>query len=139
MAFVFSKCGYYLLISRSDIQNIDRYLSKTYTPSDDDILHCRAPTLEIIEMSSRTDDLQYNVFDIGSLPSECENAIHAFARASGFHFLIYTVPLSGFDQCPLFSKSAVCCATIQRIDHANFSPEPHTRVSSSIRIWLLAC
>ena len=65
-------------------------------------------------MTSRIDDLQYHVFDIGSLPSECEKGIHGFARASGFHCLIYTVPLSGYDQSPVFSKFAVCCTALQR-------------------------
>ena len=100
------------MFSRSHIENIDRYLSKAYTPSDDDILHCYTPSFKTIETSLRIDDLQYHVFDIGNCPSECEEAIHDFARASGFYCLIYTVNLSGYDQRPSLGKSAVCCTAL---------------------------
>ena len=120
----------YFLTSLSDIQNIDRYWSKAYTPSDADILHCSTPTFETTEISYRVNDLQYHVFDVGIRPGERMKVINHFAMASGSHCMIYTVPLSCYDRCSIFEKPIVCCTALQRINPADPSTEHNTRISS---------
>jgi len=75
--------------------NIDRVMVSGYKPSDTDILHCRARTTGINEVTFHVEDAHFRMVDVGGQRSERRKWIHCFQNVTG---LIFFVALSEYDQ-----------------------------------------
>jgi GTPase SAR1 family protein len=75
--------------------NIDRIMDPNYKPTDTDILHCRARTTGIQEVTFHVEDAHFRMVDVGGQRSERRKWIHCFQNVTG---LIFFVALSEFDQ-----------------------------------------
>eukprot|EP00211_Chloroparvula_japonica_P005724 CAMPEP_0119120118 /NCGR_PEP_ID=MMETSP1310-20130426/1304_1 /TAXON_ID=464262 /ORGANISM="Genus nov. species nov., Strain RCC2339" /LENGTH=359 /DNA_ID=CAMNT_0007109583 /DNA_START=184 /DNA_END=1263 /DNA_ORIENTATION=+ len=75
--------------------NIDRIMKQDFKPSDTDILHCRARTTGINEVTFHVEDAHFRMVDVGGQRSERRKWIHCFQNVTG---LIFFVALSEFDQ-----------------------------------------
>jgi hypothetical protein len=85
--------------------NIDRLFAKDYLPSDQDVLRSRLRTTGITETLFELGQLNYHMFDVGGQRSERKKWVHCF---EGVHCLMFVAALSGYDQCLVEDKTAVC-------------------------------
>lgn len=95
----------YLLIRFSYYASIDRLFSRDYVPNDQDVLRSRLRTTGITETLFELGQLNYHMFDVGGQRSERKKWIHCF---EGVHCLMFVAALSGYDQCLVEDKTAVC-------------------------------
>ncbi|GAA5801624.1 hypothetical protein HPULCUR_007072 [Helicostylum pulchrum] len=68
----------------------------SYTPSDQDIIRCRAKTTGIVETIFHLGPLTYRMFDVGGQRSERKKWIHCFDNVTS---ILFVVAISGYDQC----------------------------------------
>lgn len=85
--------------------NIDRLFSPDYLPNDQDVLRSRLRTTGITETLFELGQLNYHMFDVGGQRSERKKWVHCF---EGVHCLMFVAALSGYDQCLVEDKTAVC-------------------------------
>ena len=95
----------FLLIPLSYYASIDRLFSRDYVPNDQDVLRSRLRTTGITETLFELGQLNYHMFDVGGQRSERKKWIHCF---EGVHCLMFVAALSGYDQCLVEDKTAVC-------------------------------
>ncbi len=93
------------LMEISYYSNIDRLFAKDYIPSDQDVLRSRLRTTGITETLFELGQLNYHMFDVGGQRSERKKWVHCF---EGVHCLMFVAALSGYDQCLVEDKTAVC-------------------------------
>lgn len=85
--------------------HIDRLFAPNYTPTTQDIVHCRARTIGISETLFHINkDRDLLLVDVGGQRSERRKWIHCFQGVTGILFL---ASLSGYDQCLVEDKNAV--------------------------------
>ncbi|KAI9055774.1 hypothetical protein LZ554_000715 [Drepanopeziza brunnea f. sp. 'monogermtubi'] len=77
-------------------QDLDRFFSKEFVPTDQDVLRARLRTTGITETIFDLGTLQYRMFDVGGQRSERKKWIHCFENVNALMFL---VAISGYDQC----------------------------------------
>lgn len=94
-----------ILNEASYYANIDRLFSRGYLPNDQDVLRSRLRTTGITETLFELGQLNYHMFDVGGQRSERKKWIHCF---EGVHCLMFVAALSGYDQCLVEDKTAVC-------------------------------
>ena len=94
-----------LITSHSYYSNIDRLFARDYLPSDQDVLRSRLRTTGITETLFELGQLNYHMFDVGGQRSERKKWVHCF---EGVHCLMFVAALSGYDQCLVEDKTAVC-------------------------------
>ena len=94
-----------MLTSPSYYSNIDRLFARDYLPSDQDVLRSRLRTTGITETLFELGQLNYHMFDVGGQRSERKKWVHCF---EGVHCLMFVAALSGYDQCLVEDKTAVC-------------------------------
>ena len=99
------------LKSSSYYSNIDRLFAKDYLPSDQDVLRSRLRTTGITETLFELGQLNYHMFDVGGQRSERKKWVHCF---EGVHCLMFVAALSGYDQCLVEDKTAVCLEIASR-------------------------
>jgi len=100
-----SYCLAGMLMAVSYYSNIDRLFAKDYLPSDQDVLRSRLRTTGITETLFELGQLNYHMFDVGGQRSERKKWVHCF---QGVHCLMFVAALSGYDQCLVEDKTAVC-------------------------------
>ena len=93
------------LTTHSYYSNIDRLFARDYLPSDQDVLRSRLRTTGITETLFELGQLNYHMFDVGGQRSERKKWVHCF---EGVHCLMFVAALSGYDQCLVEDKTAVC-------------------------------
>ena len=91
--------------STSYYANIDRLFAHDYLPSDQDVLRSRLRTTGITETLFELGPVNYHMFDVGGQRSERKKWVHCF---EGVHCLMFIAALSGYDQCLVEDKTAVC-------------------------------
>lgn len=96
------------LTRRSYYANIDRLFRRDYLPTDQDVLRSRLRTTGITETLFELGQLNYHMFDVGGQRSERKKWVHCF---EGVHCLMFVAALSGYDQCLVEDKTAVCNTT----------------------------
>ncbi|KAK6186201.1 hypothetical protein SNE40_008286 [Patella caerulea] len=87
------------------LENIDRVTRKNYTPTVQDILYIRQPTLGVIENTFEIDNLIYRVIDVAGQKSLRKKWIHFFEAVTAVMFF---VPLSGYDEVLEEDTTANC-------------------------------
>ncbi|KAI9361449.1 guanine nucleotide binding protein, alpha subunit [Pilaira anomala] len=75
---------------------LDSLWDPNYTPSDQDIIRCRAKTTGIVETTFHLGPLTYRMFDVGGQRSERKKWIHCFDSVTS---ILFVVAISGYDQC----------------------------------------
>ncbi|KAI9257773.1 putative Gpa2-guanine nucleotide-binding protein alpha-2 subunit [Helicostylum pulchrum] len=75
---------------------LDALWDPSYTPSDQDIIRCRAKTTGIVETIFHLGPLTYRMFDVGGQRSERKKWIHCFDNVTS---ILFVVAISGYDQC----------------------------------------
>jgi len=75
--------------------DLSRISETGYSPTDQDILHCRVKSTGITETKFRIGDLIYNMVDVGGQRSERRKWIHCFENVTA---IIFVVAVSAFDQ-----------------------------------------
>lgn len=126
-----------LLTSHSYYSNIDRLFAKDYLPSDQDVLRSRLRTTGITETLFELGQLNYHMFDVGGQRSERKKWVHCF---EGVHCLMFVAALSGYDQCLVEDKTAVCrylqsiYSTYNLLTQRCFA-EPNAGSVTSLRIY----
>lgn len=83
---------------------MDRFWQPDYTPTDQDIVRCRAKTTGIIETTFHIGPLTYRMFDVGGQRSERKKWIHCFENVTA---ILFVVAISGYDQRLVEDKDAV--------------------------------
>ena len=68
------------------------------------MLHASLKTTGLVHHNLRFGKLDCVIIDVGSTRSRRKDRVHLF---NGVHCLIFTAPLSGYDQCLIENKSAV--------------------------------
>lgn len=76
--------------------DLERLFVSSYSPTDQDILHCRLKTTGISETIFALKDVTYRMFDVGGQRSERKKWIHCFENVTAILFL---VSISGYDKC----------------------------------------
>lgn len=94
-----------ILTFASYYNSIDRLFAKDYLPNDQDVLRSRLRTTGITETLFELGQLRYHMFDVGGQRSERKKWVHCF---DGVHCLMFVAALSGYDQCLVEDKTAVC-------------------------------
>ncbi|KAG1471746.1 hypothetical protein G6F56_001947 [Rhizopus delemar] len=84
-------------------KDLDRFWAPDYTPSNQDIVRCRAKTTGIIETTFHIGPLTYRMFDVGGQRSERKKWIHCFENVTA---VLFVVAISGYDQCLVEDKDA---------------------------------
>lgn len=79
--------------------------SKSYVPTDQDILRTRVKTTGITEVVFPVDTLMYRIFDVGGQRSERRKWIHCFENLTG---IIFMVSLSEYNQVLREDEEVVC-------------------------------
>ncbi|KAI0078538.1 heterotrimeric G protein alpha subunit 4 [Panus rudis PR-1116 ss-1] len=82
---------------------LDTLFEPTYTPNEQDIVHCRARTIGITETVFHLREHEMLMVDVGGQKSERRKWIHCFQDVTSILFL---VSLSGYDQCLIEDKDA---------------------------------
>eukprot|EP01117_Protostelium_nocturnum_P016687 TRINITY_DN666_c0_g1_i1.p1 TRINITY_DN666_c0_g1~~TRINITY_DN666_c0_g1_i1.p1 ORF type:complete len:356 (-),score=71.97 TRINITY_DN666_c0_g1_i1:176-1243(-) len=75
--------------------NVERMASPDYIPTKDDVLHVRARTTGIVEISFRIKEHAFRMIDVGGQRSERKKWIHCFEDVTA---IIYCVALNEYDQ-----------------------------------------
>jgi guanine nucleotide-binding protein subunit alpha, other len=84
---------------------LDRLFQPGYAPTELDIVHTRARTIGITETAFKLREHEMLMVDVGGQKSERRKWIHCFQDVTSILFL---VSLSGYDQCLVEDKDAVC-------------------------------
>jgi guanine nucleotide-binding protein subunit alpha, other len=90
------------------LPQLARLFASDYKPTDEDIVNTRARTVGITETSFSLRDHEMIMVDVGGQKSERRKWIHCFQDVTSILFL---VSLSGYDQCLVEDKDAVCTAS----------------------------
>ena len=88
----------------SYFKNIHRLFSPLYFPNDQDVLHTSMKTIGLLDSRLKFGKLDCVITDVGSTRSgrkEWANLV------KGLDCVIFTAPLSGYDQCLVEDKSVV--------------------------------
>ena len=85
--------------------DLDRLFDPAYQPNEQDIVHTRARTIGITETVFHLRDHEMLMVDVGGQKSERRKWIHCFQDVTSILFL---VSLSGYDQCLIEDRDAVC-------------------------------
>lgn len=80
----------------SFFEKLDTLWEPNYTPTDQDIIRCRAKTTGIVETTFHLGPLIYRMFDVGGQRSERKKWIHCFDNVTA---ILFVVAISGYDQC----------------------------------------
>jgi len=75
-------------------ENIDRLAASDWVPTNDDILHFRARTTGIVEITFVVKDTHFKMIDVGGQRSERKKWIHCFQEVTA---IIYCVALNEYD------------------------------------------
>ena len=89
----------------SFFESLDRLFVPNYMPTDQDILRSRLKSTGISETLFDLGALTYRMFDVGGQRSERKKWIHCFENVTA---LLFLVAISGYDQCLVEDKDAVC-------------------------------
>lgn len=92
--------------------DLDRLFEPDYVPTEQDIVRCRARTIGITETVFQLREHEMLMVDVGGQKSERRKWIHCFQDVTSILFL---VSLSGYDQCLVEDKDAVC-AILDRLN-----------------------
>ncbi|KAL0484859.1 guanine nucleotide-binding protein G(o) subunit alpha [Acrasis kona] len=76
-------------------EDLSKVRPPNYTPSFDDILHCRRKTTGIIEVEFTFENCQFKLYDVGGQRNERKKWIHHF---QGVDCVIFVASMSDFDQ-----------------------------------------
>ncbi|XP_037070951.1 guanine nucleotide-binding protein G(i) subunit alpha-like [Pollicipes pollicipes] len=76
------------------LRHLPRLSSHGYVPSEQDILHCRAQTLSIIDQSVLIRGVSFRLIDVGGQRSERRKWIHCFQDVTA---VLFCVALSSYD------------------------------------------
>ena len=93
-----------VLMSASYFKKIDSLFSPMYFPNDQDVLHTSMKTIGWVDSRLKFGKLDCVVTDVGITRLRRKECVRLF---NGAHCLIFTAPLSGYDQCLGEDKSAV--------------------------------
>ncbi len=85
--------------------DLERLFDPQYQPTEQDIIQCRVRTTGIKETVFCLRDHELMMVDVGGQKSERRKWIHCFQDVTSILFL---VSLSGYDQCLVEDKDAVC-------------------------------
>ncbi|KAI8141035.1 guanine nucleotide-binding protein alpha-2 subunit [Fennellomyces sp. T-0311] len=77
-------------------KQLDQLWDESYTPTDKDIIRCRAKTTGIAESIFHLGPLTYRMLDVGGQRSERKKWIHCFENVTA---ILFIVAISGYDQC----------------------------------------
>ncbi|XP_013108599.1 guanine nucleotide-binding protein subunit alpha-11-like [Stomoxys calcitrans] len=77
------------------VSHTDRIADANYVPSNDDILHMRAPTTGLVEYKIKIRNTVFRMIDVGGQRSERRKWIHCFDRVQ---LIIFLVAISEYDQ-----------------------------------------
>lgn len=88
----------------SFFNKLDALWDPSYTPSDQDIIRCRAKTTGIVETVFHLGPLTYRMFDVGGQRSERKKWIHCFDSVTS---ILFVVAISGYDQCLAEDRDSV--------------------------------
>ena len=117
----------------SFFESLDRLFVPNYMPTDQDILRSRLKSTGISETLFDLGALTYRMFDVGGQRSERKKWIHCFENVTA---LLFLVAISGYDQCLVEDKDAVCswCPTSCFV----FLPALHISCGRVVRLgwWL---
>src|ERR1700761_7899665 len=116
-----------VLLFRSYFNAIDRMASRTYMPTDQDILRSRVKTTGITETTFQVGELTYKLFDVGGQRSERKKWIHCFENVTA---LVFLVSLSEYDQ-----MLRVICVIFLSYCGGRVSPMPGEAGVLIIRWW----
>lgn len=75
--------------------NVDRYISDGYVPTQDDVLRARVRTTGIQEAEFKFEDIELRMLDVGGQRSERRKWIHCFDQVTA---VMFCVALSEYDQ-----------------------------------------
>lgn len=89
--------------------DLERLFDPAYQPIEQDIIRCRARTIGITETTFTLREHEMLMVDVGGQKSERRKWIHCFQDVTSILFL---VSLSGYDQCLVEDKDAVCLAIV---------------------------
>lgn len=89
---------------KSFFNKLDALWDPSYTPSDQDIIRCRAKTTGIVETIFHLGPLTYRMFDVGGQRSERKKWIHCFDNVTS---ILFVVAISGYDQCLAEDRDSV--------------------------------
>lgn len=101
----------YIIVVRSlpyFFSSLERVFQPNYQPTEQDIILCRSRTTGITETSFHLRGRELSMVDVGGQKSERRKWIHCFQNVTSILFL---VSLSGYDQCLVEDKDAVCDKT----------------------------
>lgn len=101
----------YIIVARSlpyFFSSLERVFEPDYQPTEQDIIMCRSRTIGITETSFHLRGRELSMADVGGQKSERRKWIHCFQDVTSILFL---VSLSGYDQCLVEDKNAVCDKT----------------------------
>lgn len=93
-----------MLISASYLKKIDILCSPLYLPNDQDVLHTYTETVGIVDSRVKLGELDCSVTDVSGTRSSRKGWLHL---SSSVHCVIFTAPLSGYDQCLFEDNLAV--------------------------------
>ena len=93
-----------VLMSASYFKNIDSLFSPLYFPNDQDVLHTSMKTIGLVDSRLKFGALDCVITDVGSTRSRRKEWVPRF---NGVDCIIFTAPLSGYDQYLIGDKSAV--------------------------------
>ena len=110
---------------------IDTIATLGYIPSEQDVLHARAPTTGIVENNFEIDGNQFKMFDVGGQRNERKKWIHCFENVTA---VLFVAALSEYNQVlyedetqnrlveslQLFDE--ICVRTHNKRQHANREP-----------------
>lgn len=75
--------------------NMDRIREPSYTPTKQDILHCRVKTTGVVESEFNIDGFKFKLVDVGGQRNERKKWIHCFDNVTA---VIFVVAISEYDQ-----------------------------------------
>ena len=73
---------------------MDKILDHSYTPNEQDVLHSRIQTTEIVETTFTSGNITYQLFDVGGQQSERRKWLHCFDDVKA---VLFVAALSGYD------------------------------------------
>ena len=76
-------------------QRMDRILDPSYTPNEQDVLQSRVQTTGIIETTFTSDNVTYQLFDVGGQRSERRKWLHCFDDVEA---VLFVAALSEYDK-----------------------------------------
>lgn len=83
--------------------------SRRYLPNDPDVLHSFVLTRDITETRLQFGKLDCLLFNVSGVRSKRKKWVHVF---EGVHCVIFTAPLSGYDECLVEDNTAYPPSTL---------------------------